>query len=114
MSVNRNIAQNIHRYKQERHLSIAELSEELGIAKSAAVNYLNGTGNPRTDTLELLAEKCGMSAAEIISAQPPGWERAEIEVRAARTLGSLPPEQRNKAVNLFLALVDVFSAEEQI
>lgn len=107
MPISDNIADFIRRYKEEKRLSIAELSEELGIAKSATVDYLNGDGNPRADTIDMIAEKCGVSATEMISAQPPGWERTEIAERAARVFGDLPPEQRERAVPLFLALVDI-------
>ena len=105
MPIKKNIAAFLQRYREENHLSIAELSIELGIAKSATVEYLNGDGNPRADTVDMIAEKCGVSAAEVISAQPPGW--AEIVERAARIFGDLPPEQRDRAVSLFLALVDI-------
>lgn len=107
MPIKKNIAAFLQRYRAENHLSIAELSIELGIAKSATVEYLNGDGNPRADTVDMIAEKCGVSATEVISAQPPGWERTEIVERAARILGDLPPEQRDRAVSLFLALVDI-------
>lgn len=112
MPISENIADFIRRYKEKNHLSIAELSEELGIAKSAAVDYLNGDGNPRADTVDMIAEKCGVSPAEIISAQPPGWERAEMVERAARIFGGLPPERRERAVPLFLALVEILAEED--
>lgn len=107
MPIKENFAAFLQRYREARHLSIAELSAELGIAKSATVEYLNGDGNPRADTMDMIADKCGVPAAEIISAQPPGWERTEIVERAARVFGDLPPEQRDRAVSLFLALVDI-------
>lgn len=107
MPISENVAEFIRRYKEKNDLSISDLSEELGIAKSAIVNYLNGDCNPRADTMDMIAEKCGVSPAEIISAQPPGWERAEIVGRAARIFGDLPPEQRDRAVSLFLALADI-------
>lgn len=107
MPINQNIAAFLRQYKEQRHLSIAELSAELGIAKSATVGYLNGDSNPRADTVDMIAEKCGVSATEMISAQPPGWERTEIVERAARILGDLPPERRDRALPLFLALVDI-------
>ena len=109
MPIKKNIAAFLQQYRQERHLSIVELSAELGIAKSAIVEYLNGDGNPRADTVDLIADKCGVSAAEMISAQPPGWERTEIVERAARVFGGLPPERRERAVSLFLALVDILA-----
>ena len=109
MSIKGNIAEFLHRYKDARNLTVSEMADELGIAKSVIMDYLNGAGNPRADTLELLAKKCEVPVTEIISARPPGWERAEITAQAARLCGSLPPEQRDRAVTLFLALVDVFS-----
>ena len=57
MSINKNLAKTIQRYKLDRDLSISELAEELGVARSILESYLNGTGNPRADTLELLSEK---------------------------------------------------------
>jgi transcriptional regulator with XRE-family HTH domain len=111
MPINENIANFIKRYKEERQLSVAELSEELGIAKSAAANYLNGDCNPRADTIELLAKKCGVSATEIISARPPEWKRAEMVERAARLFSSLPPERRDRAIHLFLDLIDALSED---
>ena len=107
MPISKNIAAFLQRYREANHLSIAELSAELGIAKTAIVKYLNGDGNPRSDTVEMIAEKCGVSPAEMVSAQPPGWERAEMVGRAARIFGDLPPEQRDRAVSLFLALADI-------
>ena len=105
MPISENITDFIKRYKRAHHLSVAELSEELGIAKSALAGYLSGTCNPRTDTLELLAEKRGVSVAEIISAHPRDWERA------ARLFSSLPPERRDRAIHLFLDLIDALSED---
>ncbi|MBD5153115.1 MAG: helix-turn-helix transcriptional regulator [Oscillibacter sp.] len=109
MSINDNISDFLKRYKDEHHLTLSEMADEFGLARSLLENYINGGGNPRADTLEIIAEKCGASVTEIISAQPPGWERAEIVGRAARVFGDLPPEQRDRAVSLFLALVDILA-----
>lgn len=112
MPISDNIANFIRRYKEEHHMSISEMAEEFCMAKSALEGYLNGAGNPRTDTLELLAEKCGVPATEIISAQPLGWERAEMVERAARLFSDLPPEQRDRAATLFLSLVDILAERD--
>lgn len=109
MSINKNISDFIRRYKEEHQMSISEMSKELGIPKSSVQLYLNGESNPRVDTLELLAERCEVSAAQIISAPAPGWERAEIVERTARLFGDLPLEQRERIIPLFLALVDILS-----
>ena len=103
MSINKNISDFIRRYKDEHQMSISEIAEELSITRSSVQLYLKGQGNPRADTLDLLAEKCGVSAAEIISAPAPGWERV------ARLFGDLPLEQRERIIPLFLALVDILA-----
>ena len=109
MSINKNISDFIRRYKDEHQMSISEIAEELSITRSSVQLYLKGQGNPRADTLDLLAEKCGVSAAEIISAPAPGWERAETVERVARLFGDLPLEQRERIIPLFLALVDILA-----
>lgn len=111
MPINENIAAFIRRYKRERNLSMAGLSEELCIAQSALQTYLKGAGNPKADTIDLLAERSGVSPAEIVSAHPQGWERAEIMERALRLFGDLPPEWREQAVKLFLTLTDILSED---
>lgn len=109
MPINENIADFLRRYKQEHHLSVLSLSELLGIATSATVTYLTGNCNPRSNTLDLIADKCGVSVAEIVSAYPWEWEQAEIIVRAAAELGKLSGEQREKGIQHFLALASLFS-----
>ncbi len=111
MPANKNISNFMKRYKQEHHLSVLALSELLGIAKSATVTYLTGACNPRLDTLEIIAEKCGVTVAEIVSAHPREWGQAEITERAARLFSSLPPERRDRAIHLFLDLIDALSED---
>ena len=113
MPISESIATFMNQYKEEHHLSVMELSEELGISKNAIVDYLKGIGNPQADTIDIIADKCGVSAAEIISAHSQGWEQAESVERAARVFSDLPPERRDRAVKLFLALIDVLSEEDQ-
>ena len=112
MTISESVTDFIRRYKDKHHLSVSKLSEELGIAKSATANYLSGVCNLRIDTLELIAEKCGVSAAEIISAHPQKWEQAETIERAARLFSDLPPERRERAIQRFLSLIDILSEED--
>lgn len=113
MSISEDLAKNLQRIRQERNMSLRDLSEELGIPMSSTEKYCNGTGNPRADTLDMLSETLGIPITEIISAHPPVWEQAEIAGRAARMLSDLPPERRDRAIKLFLALVDVFSGKDR-
>ena len=112
MEIKKNIAANIQRYKLERDLTIAELAEELHLAVSTTVEYLGGRCNPRADTLELLADCMGLTAAELISSLPPDLDRTGSLIRAAQELAVLPPAKREKGVRLLLELAGLFAGEE--
>ena len=52
MSISENISQMLQWFKAANQLSLAELSEELGIPVSSLQGYLKGTSNLRADTIE--------------------------------------------------------------
>ena len=112
MPINDNLARVMRRFKRKERLSVQALSERLGITKSSAQIYLKGEGNPRADTLELLAEKCGVSMIELVSDPLPGWEQAETMVGAAQMLSGLPPEKREACVQHLLAIAALFAETE--
>lgn len=112
MSIKQNVARTIRRVKEERHISIEILAKELDITKSAVQAYLKGDSNPRADTLELLAEKCGVSMIELVSDPLPGGEQAETMVSAAQVLSALPPEKREACVQHLLAIAAIFAQTE--
>lgn len=112
MSIQKNLANALRRYKEARQLSFRDFADELGLPLSSIENYLNGTGNPRADTLELISQKANIPLIEIVSGPLPGQEQAETIVRAAKTLSDLSPERRERAVALFRALADVFAEED--
>ena len=72
MSINKNVARVLMQHKEEYALSFDDLSRKLGIARSSTVNYCNGAVNLRADTLELLAERCGVAITELVSECPGG------------------------------------------
>lgn len=109
MSIKENIAALLRWYKEVNNLSMNEFAEELGIAVSSLQSYLNGTSNPRAETLELLADKLHVSLTEMVSGAAPEWKRAETVVRAASELSRLTPEKRQEGIRLFLELVKLFS-----
>lgn len=110
MGISRNLAESIRRYKLERQLTTVELAEELHLAVSTTQEYLNGSGNPRADTLELLAGRMGLPVAELVTGSP-GWEEAGSVIHAARALSVLPPEKREKGARLLLELAGLFAGE---
>jgi len=107
--IQKNIAQALRRSMESRQKTLTEFSEELNISKTAVRQYLHGTANPRADTLTMLADSLGITPAELITGEPPGWSKAALLLHAAQEIGPLPPEQQREAVRLFLALVAVFS-----
>ncbi len=114
MSIKDNFSDFLRRYQEVQELSVSDFARELDIAKSALEIYLKGSGNPRLDTLEHLAEKCGVTAAEIISDPLPGQEQSEIIIQAAKEFADLPPERRERGLQLFHDLMELFAERGQI
>ena len=67
MSISKMIAANMLQYKLAHELTTVELAEELHPAVSTTQEYLNGDGDSRTDTLEMIARQMGISVAQLIS-----------------------------------------------
>ena len=111
--IQENIAQKL-RVTMERHQrTISDFADELDIPSSSLKNYLRGTSNPRADTIALLADRLDLTPAELISDLPPGTIQAKLVFRAAKEIGELAPEQREVGIQLFLALVDLFSEQNE-
>ena len=113
MEIQENIATKLRTAMAQQQKTISGFSEELGIPSSSLKNYLRGTSNPRADTIALLAECLGLTPAELISKQPDSTVQAELVMRAAKEIGKLAPEQREEGVQLFLALVALFSDQDE-
>ena len=111
MTLNKSLAASIRRYKQARDLTVAELAEDLHLAVSPTQEYLKGNCSPRTDTLELLAERMGVTVGELLASPPPELERTESLMQAAGVLAALKPEKREKAVKLLLELAELIAGE---
>lgn len=120
MELGKILAGHIRQYKIDHALTTVELAAELHLAVSTTQEYLNGNGNPRTDTLEMMAQRMGVPVAQLISPQacPPGRppEQAPAPppqvkhlVRAARELAALPPDKRDRALALLQELAGLFA-----
>lgn len=111
MGIGKNIAANILQYKRDHKLSTVELAAELHLSVSTTQKYLNGDGNPRANTLEMLARQMGISVVDLISGPSPGLGRAQDIVHAANELATLPPSMREKGILLFLEMVELWNGE---
>ena len=56
MVLQKNLSAAMKVIRAARKQSITEFSEDLGIARSSLQDILNGTGNPRMDTVEYIAD----------------------------------------------------------
>jgi transcriptional regulator with XRE-family HTH domain len=116
VEIRRNIARQVNRILQERHQTLTELSADLDIPRSSLENYAKGTANLRVDSLQMLAERLGMTPAELVSGlpDPSGWTRARSVLSAVQEISSLSPERQETGICAFLQLVSVFTTEKEI
>jgi len=112
VDIRTNIADAIKYIQRERGLSLSELSEELDIPLSSLKSYAAGAANLRADTIDFLADRFGVTTAELVAPCSAQWARAQIALRAAKELGGLPPERREEAVGLLLKLISLFAPED--
>mgnify|MGYP000804502503 FL=1 len=77
MKIQENIASTIRAVMRERELTITEAAEEFCISRTALQSYLKADSNPRSDTIELLSQKLGLTAAELVS----GMKEVDIPCR---------------------------------
>lgn len=67
MDIQRNIKYNLTAVMKKANMSLTEFAEELGIARSSLQHYLNGTSNPRADTIQLIADKLDIPVEALVS-----------------------------------------------
>ncbi len=69
MTIEKNIMATLEREMDKRGVNYAELSAEIGIPRTTLQGYLKGTSHPRADSMENLADKLGISVAELVSGE---------------------------------------------
>lgn len=123
MGIGKNIAVRMLQHKLDHGLSTVELAEEMHLAVSTTQEYLNGNGNPRADTLEMIAQRMGISVIELISPsstvqpqpipprqpQPAFSRQAKAAAHLAKEFAQLSPDKREKGIQLFLEMVELWS-----
>lgn len=114
MEIRENIANTVNRILQERNKTLSELSDEIDIPRSSLENYAKGMSNLRADTIEILADKLGLTPAELISniSEKPEWQQAKAVLLAAHEISGLSMEKQESGIQAFLKLVSIFSEEE--
>lgn len=69
MKIEKNITATLEREMGKRGMNYAKFSKEIGIPRTTLQGYLKGTSHPRTDSLEELADRLGLSPAELVSGE---------------------------------------------
>lgn len=69
MQIERNISATLRKELNKRGIRFQEFAKELGIPRTTLTGYMKGTSHPRADSLEYLAEKLGISLAELVSGE---------------------------------------------
>jgi len=67
LEIRNNISAALKSELDKRGLNATEFAKVLGIPRTTLRGYLKGTSSPRTDTLEELAKKLGISPAELVA-----------------------------------------------
>lgn len=99
----------LQKYKDEQQLSLDAMAVRLDMPRSSLHEYIKGRGNLRSDTIDLIVGKIGITVPEMFSDPSPGYDRAACLIQAAGVLGELPAAQQEQGVQLFLAMVSLFS-----
>ena len=88
MQTKRYIASRMREKKDDWEMNMDEFSEELTLARSTVQKYLRGEANATVETLEIVADKFGISVAELVSdPNGPGaqlwqiWENELTEIK---------------------------------
>lgn len=103
------IAYQLQKYKEEHKISIEDMARMLGISQTSLVDYIKGRGNLRSDTIDLIVSKLGITLPEVFSDPAPGVGHAQVIAQAAALLGGLSAPQQEQGLQLFLTMVSLFS-----
>lgn len=79
MAICENLGDYLNRIRNNQGLSISQFSTLLGISRSSLQAILNGTGNPRSDTIEHIADRLNLDYRTLLSGQeqPSGLQLTE-------------------------------------
>ena len=115
MGIQENMANVMRALKETRHKSLAELSEELEISRSALQEYLTGTGNPRITTVEHLAEKLGIDPVFLVS---DSFNISQLEVLlllfdTIQIVSDLPAPKRRRFAELLLEILSLWGEQDE-
>ena len=121
MSIEKNIMATLKREMDKRGVNYAKLSAEIDIPRTTLQGYLSGTSHPRADSMENLADKLGISVAELVSGEEPPASAMDFDFdQILSTVPTLHPKvlpSTQQAASLLKSLFqlseELYAAEEQ-
>lgn len=105
----------------KRGVNYAEFSAEINIPRTTLQGYLNDTSHPRADSMENLADKLGISVAEMVSGEEPSASAMDFDFdQILSTVPTLHPKvlpAAQQAASLLKSLLqlskELYAAEER-
>lgn len=96
------VGANLRRLRQERRMSLSEVSRLSGIAKATLSNLEGGSGNPTIMTLVALADVLGVLPGDLMAEQAPRLIRATDGpfVKGPITTGRLITRHHSSSIDL--------------
>ena len=93
--------------RASRNQSISEFSEELGVSRSSMQELLKGNGNPRMDTVELIAERLQIDPLVLLSCSYSEGQLKNIMLllETIDIISNLPDGKKVKFASLFQELI---------
>ena len=107
MVLQKNLSAAMKVIRAARKQSITEFSEDLGIARSSLQDILNGTGNPRMDTVEYIADQLNVSPMALLSGsfQDEQLQTALLLVQTIDAVSKLSEDQLLEFGELFQKMI---------
>lgn len=108
----------IKELRKEKNITAAELAKELGISQSMLINYENGNGTPRDESIwEKLSRIFGVSKSHVMGLTTDiettnKKKLLKVVVDMSQPVSIQPKNQTNLDVLMKLALIDNDDMEE--
>ena len=110
----KNLAAAMRVLRASRNQSITEFAEDLGIARSSLQDILSGTGNPRMDTVEFIAEQLDVDPVALLSGafDESQLQTAILLLNTIDAVSRLPAEQQIAFGRLFQQMILLLNPDE--
>ena len=107
MSLQKNLSNVMNAIRRSRDQSLTMFAKELDISRSSLQEILNGTGNPRMDTIEHIAKRLNMDPLILLSCS---YSEEQLEIampllQITDSLSGLSEKKKHEFILLFQQLL---------